>query len=108
MPARMLVLELTSSTAAIIAGLADLPMTESKGNKAPNFTTFGLEEIELIGVVEGPVLPTTSKGIHKQKTKRNNVLLITMLPEGFHFDKKAKQKAPNSQLQFFIACLVPQ
>ena len=44
MPGRMLVLELTSLTAAIIAGNADLPMTESILKRAPNFTTFGLEE----------------------------------------------------------------
>lgn len=79
----MLVLELTSPMAAIIAGLADLPMTESKVNSAPNFTTFGLEEIvEFTVVGEGPVLTATSEGIHKQKIKRNNVLPITMLPRG--------------------------
>lgn len=97
MPGRMLVLELTSLTAAKIAGKADLPMTESIGKRAPNFTTFGLEETEestLVGE-EGSFLPTTSRGIHKHKTKRNSVLPIAMLPRGSSF------KVSNFRLQFF-------
>jgi len=97
MPGRMLVLELTSLTAAKIAGKADLPMTESAGKRAPNFTTFGLEETEestLVGE-EGSFLPTISKGIHKHKTKRNSDLPVTMLPRGPSF------KVCNFRLRFF-------
>lgn len=92
----MLVLELTSLTAAKIAGKADLPMTESTGKRAPNFTTFGLEETMEFTLVaeEGSFLPITSKGIHKHKTKRNNVFPITMLPRGPSF-------VSNFRLQFF-------
>jgi len=102
MPGRMLVLELTSLTAAKIAGKADLPMTESTGKRAPNFTTFGLEETMEFTVVgeEGSFLPTTSKGIHEHKTKRNSVLPITMLPREPSF-------VSNFQLQFFSLFIPP-
>lgn len=97
MPGRTLVLELTSLTAAKIAGKADLPMTESTVKRAPNFTTFGLKETVAFTVVseEGSFLPTTSKGIHKQKTKRNNFLPITMML------REPSLKVRNSQLQLF-------
>lgn len=105
MPGRMLVLELTSSTAAKIAGLADLPMTESKVNRDPIFTILGLEGTVEFTVV-GPVLPTTSVGIQKQNTKRNTVLPITMMPSLAVAAKRAStlrkaRKACNFPLQFF-------
>lgn len=73
-------LALTSSMAAITAGLADLPMIEFKVNSTPILRTLGLEEtVEFEMVV--PVLPTTSMGIQEQNTNRNKTtLLMNMLP----------------------------
>ena len=67
--------ELTSSTAAIIAGLADLPITEFNVNRAPIFTTFGFAEEETLVF---PVLPNTFRGTHIQKITKNSVLFMTI------------------------------
>lgn len=72
---------LTSSTAARMAGIIELPMTELTVNKAPIFTTLGLldkEEGEEEETVEFLVPPRTAIGIHIPKTNKSNALLFTL------------------------------
>ncbi|GMP54925.1 hypothetical protein CsSME_00019919 [Camellia sinensis var. sinensis] len=71
-PTRTVESELTSSTAASIAGLADRPITEFKVYRAPIFTTFGFEEETLAF----PVLAMTFMGTHRQNNTTINVLLM--------------------------------
>lgn len=60
MPSNKLEFELMSSTAAAIAGLTALPITELKVKRAPMFTDFGLENED--GILESFATPFPKLG----------------------------------------------
>lgn len=96
-PLRILESLLTSSMAAKTAGFADLPITESKVNSAPMFTTLGLEEET---EVEFPVLPITSKETHKLKINENIILFTNpwsglVIKKTFFISKTAGMNLPT-------------
>lgn len=65
---------LTSPTAARMAGITELPITEFSVNKAPKFTTFGVDKEETVAF---PVPPRTIIGNHIHETNKRNALLFT-------------------------------
>lgn len=68
----MLESKLTSSTAALIAGFTDLPMTESSVNRAPILITVSFDDEML--------RPTTSMGAPIQRTIIQTVALARAWP----------------------------
>lgn len=69
-PLRMVESELTYSIAPRRAGFADRPIVELNVNKAPIFTTLGVE-----GALSFLVMPMASVDTHTQKFNNSNALL---------------------------------
>ena len=101
---RTLESELTSSIAALMAGCADLPITEFKVNRAPTFTTLGIEEETLAF----PDPPMTLIGTHIQKITKSSDLFMTIWPgpQIKRFSISNKKLATN-RLVLFVQQLRP-
>lgn len=85
---RMDGLEFISSTAAMIAGFTDLPITEFTVNKAPIFTTLGLLDDDVFTVIPLSAMATTIT--HKPKIKKSIFVFMIGLSSSIFEDTLLK------------------
>jgi len=105
-PRRTLGSELTSSTAALMATFATLPMVELNANIAPMFTTAGLEVTFLQVPLENRPKKRAKNGsktsfmvrdLYEQKTNSNPPTYISKM-EKAHTPKRKGQFVQNSKI----------